>query len=139
MRYRQLFLLPVVAALLFFACAIASGNNQCEQNNQILDPRKFPPLPPSPFPADQLVWSPSVRQAYNTIQEGYDRAVQLLRLEEPDPLRLRIHSDNLFRRLLPILQSMDEEVGKEWTLTAGELLLQLVAELEESANAADEV
>ena len=129
MHWKRLILLFLIAPILLAFTTAAENDHIC--------PEKFSSLPACP--ANQPGWSPNIQQAYCIIQEGYDKASQLLRLEEPDPLRLRIHSENLFRRLWPILQEMEDEVGNDWTLASGEALLHLVADLETSANAADEV
>lgn len=131
MRWKTLLLFFFIPSFLALFTIPAAGNDQH------LWPERFPSLPSCP--ADQPGWSPNVQQAYLIIQEGYNKASQLLRLEEPDPLRLRIHSENIVHRLWPVLKEMEDEVGDEWTLANGEALLHLAADLETSANAADEV
>ena len=131
MHWKKLPLLFLVVPFFLAFTTIAIGNDQH------IRPEKFPSLPPCP--TDQPGWSPNVQQAYYLIQEGYDKAAQLLRLEEPDPLRLRIHSENLLHRLWPILKEMEEEVGSEWTLANAESLVHLATDLKTSASAADDV
>ncbi|OBZ77044.1 hypothetical protein A0H81_03755, partial [Grifola frondosa] len=68
-------------------------------------PAQFPPLPAAP---DQFIWSPNVQSAYKTIYDAYDRIIQLLHLDDSDPLRLRYHSDKLAAEIVPILTAMEE-------------------------------
>ncbi len=100
-------------------------------------PAHFPPLPH--HPENQPSWSADVQQAYGQVSSAYNCASDLLRLEEYDPLRLRLHSERLFRRYAPLVQRMENEVGREWTLQSYESLLQLIAQLEAAAESSEAV
>ena len=66
----------------------------------------FTDMPIHPYSA----WAPEVLEAHNTISVAYYQAAQLLRLEDGNPVRLRLHSERLFRRFLPILTVLKERV-----------------------------
>lgn len=74
----------------------------------MVHPNEFPGLPLTP---EQFNWSPDVLRAHGTITAAYDRATILLRQEEADPLRLRFHSEQVFSKLVPILEALVPEVG----------------------------
>ncbi|KAJ7496212.1 hypothetical protein B0H11DRAFT_2385644, partial [Mycena galericulata] len=96
---------------------------------------QFPALPRT---QDEFNWSPDVLQAHNIITAAYERASVLLRQEEPDPLRLRIHSEQVLNKLIPILEALVPEVGDQSWLEAGaDALGQITVDLERSAVIAD--
>lgn len=71
-------------------------------------PAQFPALP---LTRAQFNWSPDVLKAHNIIAIAYERASVLLLQEEADPLRLRIHSEQVVNKLFPILEALVPEVG----------------------------
>jgi hypothetical protein len=98
-------------------------------------PAQFPALPLTP---EQFNWSPDVLQAYGIITAAYNRASELLRQEEPDPLRLRLHSEQVINKLVPILEALVPEVGDQtWLEDSAHALGQLTVQLERSAIIAD--
>ncbi|KAJ6552955.1 hypothetical protein B0H19DRAFT_883934, partial [Mycena capillaripes] len=79
-----------------------------------------------------------VLQAYGIITAAYNRASELLRQEEPDPLRLRLHSEQVIKKLVPILEALVPEVGDQtWLEDSAHALGQLAVQLERSATIAD--
>ena len=101
----------------------------------MVHPAQFPALPLTP---EQFNWSPNVLQAHNIITAAYDRASELLRQEEADPLRLRIHLEQVVNKLVPILEALVPEVGDQtWLEDCANALGQLTVQLERSAIIAD--
>ena len=93
--------------------------------------------PPS---ANGLPTSPSAQRAYGILVDAYDRANQLLRLEDGDPIRLRLHSDRVCSRVLPIILALGQEIGDgEWLDQCLQNFSSLVGELNEAAAVADQV
>lgn len=101
----------------------------------MVHPAQFPALPLTP---EEFNWSPDVLQVHNIIVAAYDRASTLLRQEEADPLRLRIHSEQVLDKLVPLLEALVPEVGDQtWLEACASALGEIVVELERSALAAD--
>jgi hypothetical protein len=101
----------------------------------MVHPAKFPPLPQTP---DNFNWAPDVLQAHQIITVGYDRASALLRQEEGDPLRLRIHSEEILNKFVPILEALEPEVGDQpWLETCAHTLGALAVALQRGAAVAD--
>src|SRR6267154_4939845 len=71
-------------------------------------PLSFPALP-DPIPGE-LHWSANVIAAHHILSEAYHHAAALLRQEDGDALRLRIHSERIFCRMIPILEAMEPEI-----------------------------
>ncbi|KAF7351930.1 Integrase catalytic domain-containing protein [Mycena venus] len=101
----------------------------------MVHPANFPALPETP---DDFNWNPDVLRAHDILATAYDRAAILLRQEEADPMRLRIHSEQIGQRLLPILEALVPELGDEaWINSAATAFGQIFVELERSAAVAD--
>jgi hypothetical protein len=101
-------------------------------------PLNFPELPNPPD--GELHWSANVCSAHSILSETYDRATQLLRQEDGDALRLRIHSERIFHRMVPILEAMEPEVRNfDWTSECAHALAGVMAQLETAGFAADGV
>lgn len=102
-----------------------------------------PPLvfPALPNPLDnELHWTANIVTAHGILSNTYEQATRLLRQEDGDALRLRIHSERIFRRMIPILQAMDPEVNDpEWVSDCAHALAGVMAQLETAAFAADGV
>jgi len=99
-------------------------------------PLSFPTLP-DPLPGE-LHWSANVISAHNIISEAYHHATRLLRQEDGDALRLRIHSKRIFRRIIPILEALEPEVDNPgWISKSAHVLAGVMAQLETCAFAAD--
>jgi hypothetical protein len=100
-------------------------------------PAEFPPLPEH-FDNDN--WSPNVIQAHSILFDAYSHAFQALNAGDSDAHRLRIHSDRLLNRMLPILEAMEPEVlNPEWVKHGAEALAGLVLELEGSSIAINQM
>jgi hypothetical protein len=98
-------------------------------------PAQFPPLPRTP---EEFNWSHDVLQAHDIIATAYERASTLLRQEEGDPLRLRIHSEQVVDKLVPVLEALVPEVGDQtWLKACANALGELTVQLERSATIAD--
>jgi LmbE family N-acetylglucosaminyl deacetylase len=101
----------------------------------MVHPANFPALPETP---DDFNWHPDVLRTHDILATAYDRAVILLRREEADPMRLRIHSEQIGQKLLPILEALVPELGDEaWINSAATAFGQMLVELERSAAVAD--
>lgn len=95
----------------------------------------FPALPLTP---EEFNWSPDVLQAHKIIATAYDRASTLLQQEEADPLRLRIHAEQILNKSVPILEALVPEVGDQgWIETCAHALGQITVDLERSAIVAE--
>jgi hypothetical protein len=99
-------------------------------------PAQFPDLP---APAeDERPWRQNVLKAYGIISEAFSRATQLLRQEDGDALRLRIHSEKIMQRMIPLLDALDSEVhDPNWTSVCTHVLAGVMVALEAAAFAAD--
>lgn len=94
-------------------------------------PETFPALPAHP---DGENWSNNVTEAHQILDQAYMHAQQAFLAGDSDGHRLRIHSDRLLNRMLPILRALEPEVmNPDWVKTAAEVLAFLVVELEGSA------
>lgn len=101
----------------------------------MVHPTDFPPLPLTP---EEFNWSPDVLRAHDIITTAYDRASALLRQDEGDPLRLRVHSEQVVNRLVPILEALVPEVGDQrWLEASANALGAITVELERSAIVAE--
>lgn len=101
----------------------------------MVHPTHFPALPDTP---NQFNWPPDVLRAHNIIASAYDRAATLLRQEEADPMRLRIHSEQISQNMLHILDALVPEVGDQtWLDASATALGQITVDLERSAVIAD--
>lgn len=100
-------------------------------------PQDFPELPPRP--ENLPGWPASVNKAYLIVEDAYNKASQLLRQEESEPLRLRTHSKRLLKRMFPLVKAMGKQVPSDWALSRAENVAQLIAELEAAADNADAV
>ncbi|KAJ7936172.1 hypothetical protein B0H13DRAFT_2303891 [Mycena leptocephala] len=79
-------------------------------------------------------------EAHNVIATAYRRAETLLRQEEADPARLRVHSDQIANRIVPILEALEPEVGDQaWITECTESLGSLMVDLVRAAAIADTV
>ncbi|KAF7339237.1 Integrase catalytic domain-containing protein [Mycena venus] len=100
-------------------------------------PAEFPPLPHTP---EEFTWPLDVLKAHDIISVGYERAAALLRQEEGDPLRLRIHAEDIIGKLVPILEALEPEVGdQEWLEACAHALGALTVTLHRAAAVADGV
>ena len=110
----------------------------CDQNlrddgttiHNIMDECKgFPNLPLRNY------WSPNVIHAHDILKEAYQQALRLLQQEDWDPLRLRIHSDQLNHQMVPLLAALHHEIGDvNWIELCAHCLGKLVRDLEEAAH-----
>jgi hypothetical protein len=100
-------------------------------------PAEFPALPPH---FDDGAWSPNVLQAYTLLRDAYQYAFEALNAGDSDCHRLRLHSEKLLNRMLPVLDAMEVEVlHPQWFEDSAVALAGLVLELESSAAAIENV
>ena len=100
-------------------------------------PLHLPPLP-QPHPSQQ--WPTTVQKAFAVVSEAYDKANQLLRLEDGDPIRLRLHSERLTRRILPLLHDLTDKVQNNlWASECVKAVELTIQELNHAATSADNV
>ncbi len=98
-------------------------------------PVQFPDLP---LASNEFNWSPDVLRAHRIIATAYDRASVLLQREEGDPLRLRVHSEEVVKKLVPLLEALVPEVGDQmWLEDSANALGKLTVQLERSAIIAE--
>lgn len=106
-------------------------------------PRPRPrPLHLTPLPQLQSsqLWPTEVQKVFDIVSEAYEKANQLLRLEDGDPIRLRLHSDRLTCRIIPLFQDLAERVVYDpWATGCLEALESTVEELTHAATCADQV
>ena len=87
-------------------------------------PDLFPDLPGAENYNGQII------EAHNRIAVSYNAASALLRQENNDYLRLRIHADRLSVRFIPMLKALENELqNDEWMIEAATALFALTDEL----------
>ena len=103
-------------------------------------PKHLPPLPELP-PGHVWHSRASAEEAFTVLSQGYERASQLLRLEDGDPIRLRLHSEQITRRCLPIYEALCQKLPPNaiWTATCRNAFDLLVQELDNAAEASDKM
>ena len=90
-------------------------------------PDVFPELPPLPPNANNTQFI----EAYNIISSHYNSVSKLLREDESDPIRLRIHSERILHRVVPLLDALEKKLGNnEWILNVAKNLQDLVNEID---------
>ncbi|KAJ6452931.1 hypothetical protein C8R45DRAFT_1112712 [Mycena sanguinolenta] len=93
---------------------------------------QFPALPQTP---DGFNWNPDVLRAHMILSTAYNRAATLLCQEEADPMRLRIHSEQIAQKMLRILEALVPEIGDQaWIESAATAFGQLTVALEQAAT-----
>jgi hypothetical protein len=101
-------------------------------------PTHFPGLPSRA--ASDSPWGHNICKAHTIISGTYSRATQLLRQEDGDALRLRIHSEKIFKRIIPLLKALEPEISNtSWITECTHALARVMVSLEEAAYAADGV
>jgi hypothetical protein len=97
-------------------------------------PNVFPQLP-----SIETAWSYNVQSAHHILSNSYRTAIQVLRQEEGDVLRLRHHSRRIRDNLVPILESLETDgLAEEWVVNCACILGGLMVELEAAALGAEE-
>ncbi|KAF8546222.1 hypothetical protein OG21DRAFT_1491470 [Imleria badia] len=85
-------------------------------------------LPPLPA---EVLGGPDVHRAHELLQDAYQRAVALLRQEDIDPLRVRIHADQISQQMVPLLKALQNEVeDTDWITTCANTFGKLLRALE---------
>lgn len=103
----------------------------------MVPPAQFPGLP---LAAANFDWSANVLTAHQLLVDCYDRGMHLLRQEEGDPPRLRLQSEQIYHRMLPILAALEPEVGDAaWLEACADAFAKLMVNLEHAATTADGV
>ena len=99
-------------------------------------PAHFPDLP-GPLD-DKGPWEQNVHKAHTIITDTFSRATALLRQEDGDALWLRIHSERILQRIIPLLEALEPEVqNPNWIAECAHALATVMVALETSAFAAD--
>ena len=93
--------------------------------------KTLPPLPARDY------WSLNISRAYDILQNAYQHAAGLLRQEDCDPLRIRIHVDQITQQMLPLLEMLHREMEEiAWTTACATIFGQLLCSLEKFACSA---
>ena len=80
-------------------------------------------------------WPDIIQQAYGIVAEAYNQSRRLLRLEDGDAIRLRLHSERLSIRIWGIAHQISREIQDDfWWQHCEAALGALIAELEEAAQ-----
>lgn len=79
------------------------------------------------------------RKAQNIIRQVYESAWSTLHASDSDPFRLRLLSNQLLGRVIPILQALEHEMPthKEWITEMATKVAEIIVELEGSAAEAE--
>jgi hypothetical protein len=95
----------------------------------------FPQLPPA---ERRVNWSQNVIRSFETLQQEHERACALLRLDEADPVRMRIQASTITERMVPLLKALENELdGEEWVVDAAEEMLDMAFKLTVAVRAAE--
>ena len=101
-------------------------------------PVSNPEFPALPLP-HQGLWSGHVQAAFQSMQESYLRARQLLDLDEIDPLRLRYHLDRIQNETVAILLSLDGQgPPQDWLEVAAVELGTLTGDLQAAVEGTEQ-
>ena len=99
-------------------------------------PRVFPAIP---LPPHSSAWPGNVQTAYTSLQNLYTRALELLSLDDTDPLRLRFHLGRIYDEGIPLLIALEEDsassaqwVPTEWLEESARAMGRLALRLEEA-------
>ena len=102
----------------------------------MVPPTSFPLLPP---PAHSSAWPGDVQTAYTSIRNFYTHALELLSLDNTDPLRLRFHLSRIYDEAIPLLIALEDDRGTsfqpvpvEWLEEAANALGLLAVKLEQA-------
>jgi len=100
-------------------------------------PEHFPPLPEHP---ENDVWSANTLEAHGILLNSYNHGLRALHAGDNDPHRLRIHSDRILNRMLPILEALEAELlNYTWVREVAQALAALAVSLERAAVVMDGV
>ena len=81
--------------------------------------------------------TPQILEAYGIISNHYNYASGLLREDSCDPIRLRLHSQKLLSRTVPLLKALGTKLrNDEWILRVAQDLKSLVDEIDAAVVAA---
>jgi hypothetical protein len=87
---------------------------------------------------DEGPWGPNVHKAYTIISDMFSRATALLRQEDGDALRLRIHLERFLQWTIPLLEATEPEIqNPNWIAECAHGLAAVMVTLKTSAFAAD--
>ena len=99
-------------------------------------PASLPVIPPPPHSS---AWPGNVQAAYASLKNMYDHALNLLSLDDTDPLRLRFHLSRIYDEGIPLLIALEEDgasspqpVPAEWLAASADALGRLVLRLEDA-------
>ncbi len=96
------------------------------------------PFPPIPAPPPGQIWPAEVHEGYHVLSDAYGRSRQLLRLEDGDPIRLRLHSERITQRVLPVAEHLTNRIqDQHWSQLCMATLQSLIDELDRAAASVD--
>ena len=79
-------------------------------------------------------------RAHEILTKAYYDGASLLHFEDGDPIRLQLHSQRLRKRMVPILQALEEEnMDPSWIEQGTHALASLICALDEAAAGAQNV
>ena len=104
-------------------------------------PDSFPRLP---HRAPDDTWPASITRAHSLLENGFNHARYALRTSENDSHQLRIHSNRIQTRMVPVLQALErpnlaQRLDIQWTWNVTRIFGTLSLCLDEAARAMDEM
>ncbi|KAJ3531850.1 hypothetical protein NMY22_g7983 [Coprinellus aureogranulatus] len=96
---------------------------------------QFPNLPPV---QNQVQWPAHIVSAYQNLQTIFERAQNLARQDQPDPVRVQLVVTDIVNRCGPLLRALESELPNEgWVPACAEVLFRLALFLQIAIDAAD--
>ena len=77
-------------------------------------------------------------RAYEIVKNGYERSVSILYQDDNDPIRLRIHCQDILARTIPLFLVLVDDVSnieEDWVSVSLEYLYNLASTLHVSSEA----
>ena len=102
---------------------------------------RTPPEDFSPILTPLVELTVNGHKAIRVIAATYESSWVALHASDSDPYRLRLHSNRLLTRVLPILQALEREVQGDqgWLLETAGKIAEVIVALEGQAATADEM
>lgn len=102
-------------------------------------PDSFPSLP---HRSSEDPWPANIIHAHALLKDAFTHSQYALRTSDNDSHRLRIHSNRIQTRMVPILQALERPavaqiLDIQWTLNATYIFRNIILCLEEAARAMD--
>lgn len=99
----------------------------------------FPVLPEADINSP---WSSAAHKAYHIMRDTYNHISQVLRQQDPDPIRLNQHTSTIINDILPILEALESDLinpmPTEWLESCAVVLGHLLVDTISAAELADE-